>query len=126
MLKDHPVHATLPASDFDRAKAFYAEKLGLTPSEVRPAGVFYSAPNGTRFLLYPSGGAASGAHTQMGWQVADIEAEVGELKKRGVQFEDYDFEGFDRSTSIASRGGVRSAWFKDSEGNLLGIVQLPD
>ena len=125
MLKDHPVHTTLPATDLARAKAFYAEKLGLTPVEEHPGGAFYEC-GGRRFLLFPSGGAASGTHTQMGFNVADIEAEVRDLRERGVEFEDYDFPGFDRQTGIARHGVVRSAWFKDSEGNLLGVVQLAD
>ena len=61
----------------------------------------------------------------MGWTVDDIEAEVSELKTRGVAFETYDFPGFDPTTSIATTGALKSAWFQDSEGNLLGLVQLP-
>ena len=61
----------------------------------------------------------------MGFMVADIDAEVRDLKQRGVQFEAYDFPGFDTATGIADAGGARAAWFKDSEGNLLGIVQQP-
>ena len=123
MLGDAPVHATLPCADFDRAKAFYADKLGLSPAEETPSGAFYES-GGTRFFLFPSHGAASGTHTQMGWRVDDIEAEVRDLTQRGVQFEEYDFPGFDKDTRIAHAGPVRSAWFRDSEGNLLGIVQL--
>ena len=126
MFKDSPTHATLPCSDFDRAKAFYAEKLGLTPTSEQPAGAFYELPGGSRFLLFPSSRAASSTHTQMGWRVRDIESDVRDLRSRGVQFEEYDFAGFDKATRIAQNGPVRSAWFKDSEGNLLGVVQLPD
>jgi len=124
MLSNASYHATLPCSDFDRAKRFYAEKLGLTPKEELPGGAFYEGRDGTRFLLFPSSGAASGSHTQMGLRVNDIEAEVRELKGRGLQFEEYDFPGFDKATSIAQTGDVRSAWFKDSEGNLIGVAQL--
>ena len=124
MAADARFHATLPCSDFERAKAFYAEKLGLTPSEEQPGGAFYEGAGGTRFLLFPSSGRASGTHTQVGWLVDDIEATVRELEQRGVQFEEYDFPGFDRETRIARTGEVRSAWFKDSEGNLIGIVQM--
>jgi len=118
-------HATLPCSDFERAKRFYAEKVGLTPADEQPGGAFYEAPDGSRFLLFPSSGAASGSHTQMGIRVQDIESEVRDLKSRGLQFEEYDFDGFDKSTSIASVGAIKSAWFKDSEGNLVGLAQLP-
>ena len=124
MLSDARLHTTIPCSDFDRAKAFYADKLGLTPAEENPAGAFYECAGGTRFFLFPSQGVASGAHTQMGFAVPEISAEVSDLKARGVVFETYDFPWFDKETSIATTGGAQSAWFKDSEGNLLGIVQI--
>lgn len=125
MLANATYHATVPASNFERAKAFYADKLGLTPESDVPGGAFYES-NGTRFLLFPSSGVASGTHTQLGFTVDDIAATVAELKGRGVQFEEYDFPGFDKATSIATTGNAQSAWFKDSEGNLLGIVQLAE
>jgi catechol 2,3-dioxygenase-like lactoylglutathione lyase family enzyme len=125
VLADWPVHTTLPCSDHERAKRFYSGKLGLSPSTEQPGAAFYEAPGGSRFLLFASSGSASGTHTQMGWRVSDIDAEVRGLKDRGVRFEEYDFPGFDKQTSIAQTGPIRSAWFKDSEGNLLGLVQLP-
>ncbi|MBV8529633.1 MAG: VOC family protein [Candidatus Dormibacteraeota bacterium] len=125
MLANARYQATLPASNFERAKAFYADKLGLTPASDVPAGAFYES-NGTRFLLFPSSGAASGTHTQLGFDVDDIAATVKDLEGRGVHFEEYDFPGFDKATRIATVGGVQSAWFKDTEGNLLGIVQLAE
>jgi catechol 2,3-dioxygenase-like lactoylglutathione lyase family enzyme len=125
MLNDARVHATLPASDLARARAWYAEKLGLTPAEEAPGGLFYDCAGGTRFFLFPSGGRASGAHTQVGFAVKDIGSEVGALKSRGVVFEEYDFPGLKTVGGIADIGPVRSAWFKDSEGNLLGMVQMP-
>jgi catechol 2,3-dioxygenase-like lactoylglutathione lyase family enzyme len=124
MLKDARFHTTVPVADLARARAWYAEKLGLTPVEEQPAGLFYEGAGGTRFLLFPSGGRAAGSHTQMGFSVADIVAEVKDLKSRGVVFEEYDFPGLKTVDSIADTGPVRAAWFKDSEGNLLGVVQL--
>ena len=123
MLADNPVHTTLPATDLERAKQFYAEKLGLSVEIEAPEGVFFHSRN-TRFLVFPSQGTPSGTHTQMGWTVEDIEAEVSDLKSGGVVFEEYDFEGFDRDKGIATTGPVKAAWFKDSEGNLLGLVEF--
>lgn len=123
MLSDARYETSLPCSDLERAKSFYADKLGLTPASEQSAGAFYEGRDGTRFILFPSSGGASGSHSQMGFMVADIDAEVRDLKQRGVQFAQYDFPGFDKTTSIADVGGVRAAWFKDSEGNLLGLVQ---
>ena len=125
MLTGVPTHTTLPVEDPARAKAFYSEKLGLEPVSEAQGGNFYEA-GGARFLLYPTAGRPSGAHTQMGFAVKDIEATVAALKERGVAFNEYDFPGFDKTTSIAQTGPVRAAWFTDSEGNLLGIVQLPE
>jgi catechol 2,3-dioxygenase-like lactoylglutathione lyase family enzyme len=124
MPTDARYYATVPCSDFERAKAFYADKLGLTPVEERADAVFYEGRNGSCFLLYPSAGSASGTHTQLGMSVDDIDATVRELKERGVRFEEYDLPGFDKATGIAQTGDVRGAWFKDSEGNLVGVVQL--
>src|SRR5947209_20285297 len=98
MLSNGRFHATLPCSDFERAKTFYAEKLDLHPAEEQPAGAFYEGAGGTRFLLFPSAGAATGTHTQMGFTVDDIDATVAELRSRGVQFEVYEFPGFNRET----------------------------
>jgi predicted enzyme related to lactoylglutathione lyase len=124
MLANHPTHATLPASDLGRAKQFYSEKLGLTPESETPGGIFYHCGGDTKFLVFPSGGIASGTHTQLGWAVDNIEAEVADLKARGVVFEEYDTPYLKTVNSIAIPGPLKAAWFKDSEGNLLGLVQF--
>ena len=124
MLTERRIHTTLPVADLDRARAFYEGTLGFAPAAILPGGVRYVAADGAAFLIFPSQGRPSGTHTQMGFTVPDIEAEVAELKSKGVTFEAYDFPQFDRSTSIASFGPTRSAWFKDTDGNLLGMVQF--
>jgi catechol 2,3-dioxygenase-like lactoylglutathione lyase family enzyme len=120
--------------DLQRARSFYAEKLGLQPSEERPGGLLYRCREG-EFALFESAGAASGNHTQMAWEVEDIEATVERLRARGVVFEEYDFPGLRTVNGIAevagnypSKGGVgeNAAWFRDSEGNLFGIGQPID
>ena len=88
MLFDARYEAALPCSDLERAKSFYADKLGLTPAGEQPAGALYAGRDGTRFLLFLAAAAHSGSHTQMGFIVADADAEVRELKQRGVQFEE--------------------------------------
>jgi catechol 2,3-dioxygenase-like lactoylglutathione lyase family enzyme len=125
------VATRIPVQDLDRARAFYADKLGLEPSEERPGGLLYRCASG-EFALFGSGGASSGSFTQMAWDVDDIEATVAELKRRGVAFEDVDLPGLKTVDGIAevdgnypSKGGKgeRAAWFRDSEGNMLGIGQ---
>ena len=131
MLKSGRVATRIPATDLERARSFYADKLGLEPSEERPGGLLYRCGEG-EFVLFESAGAASGDHTQMAWAVEDIDATVAELRARGVAFEEYDIAGLRTVNGIAkvagnyaSKGGVgeRAAWFRDSEGNLLGIGQ---
>jgi catechol 2,3-dioxygenase-like lactoylglutathione lyase family enzyme len=130
MLKNGRVATRLPAQDLERAHAFYAEKLGLEPTEEREGGLRYVCAGG-EFAVFESAGVAAGDHTQMGWEVKDIEATVRELRSRGVVFEEYDFPGLKTVDGIAeiegnypSKGtGERGAWFRDSEGNMLGIGQ---
>jgi catechol 2,3-dioxygenase-like lactoylglutathione lyase family enzyme len=124
------VATRLPAQDLARARAFYAEKLGLEPVEERPGGLRYRCGN-SYFVVFESTGRASGEHTQMGLEVDDIDAVVAELRRRGVVFEEVDVPGLRTVDGIAdvegnypSKGvGERGAWFHDSEGNLIGIGQ---
>jgi catechol 2,3-dioxygenase-like lactoylglutathione lyase family enzyme len=130
MLKNAKIAARLPAQDLNRARAFYSEKLELEPVEQREGGLRYVCAAG-EFAIFLSAGKQSGTHTQMAWEVEDIEATVRELRARGVKFEEYDLPGFKTVDGIAeikgnypSKGvGERAAWFRDSEGNLMGIGQ---
>ena len=131
-LADGTTATRLPAQDLDRARRFYAEKLGLEPAETRDGGLSYEC-GGTTFAVYETEGRASGEHTQMGFYVGDIETTVAELRERGVEFEEIDGPGLRTVDGIAdieghypSTGatGERAAWFHDSEGNLLGVAQL--
>lgn len=130
MLKNARVVTRLPAKDLNRARAFYSEKLGLEPVEQREGGLRYACAGG-EFAIFVSAGKQSGTHTQMGWEVEDIDATVRELRSRGVEFEEYDLPGLRTVEGIAeiagnypSKGiGERGAWFRDSEGNVLGIGQ---
>jgi catechol 2,3-dioxygenase-like lactoylglutathione lyase family enzyme len=125
------VQTRLPAQDLERARRFYAEKLGLHPVEERPGGLRYRCGS-TLFALFASTGKPSGEHTQMGWKVDDIEEAVAELRGRGLVFEEFDFPGMrtvdgivDIEGAYPSDGGIgeRAVWFRDSEGNLIGIGQ---
>jgi len=120
------LETTIPAQDLERARSFYAEKLGLTPTSEGQIGLRFRLADGGRLRLFRSGGKASGAHTQMAMMVDDLLAVVQELRARGVQFEDYDSPGLKTMGGIADLGYARAAWFKDSEGNLIGIAQQVD
>jgi catechol 2,3-dioxygenase-like lactoylglutathione lyase family enzyme len=130
LLQRAHVATRLPAQDLSRARAFYLEKLGLEPVEERPGGLRFECRSGV-FALFESAGVASGNHTQMAFEVDDLDAVMGELRSRGVVFEEVDVPGLrtvDGITTVdgnyPSKGiGERAAWFRDSEGNLLGIGQ---
>jgi predicted enzyme related to lactoylglutathione lyase len=130
-LADAAVSGRLPAQDLGRARRFYAEKLGIEPSEVRPGGLRYQCAAGS-FAVFESAGRPSGEHTQLAWQVDDVAATVALLRGRGVVFEEYDSRGMRTIDGIAEvegnypsagSGGERAAWFYDSEGNLHGLGQ---
>ena len=130
MLQNARVATRLPTKDLERARRFYSEKLGLEPVEERPGGLRYR-PAGGEFVLYASSGESSGTFTQMGFDVDDVDAVIAELKRRGVVFEEVDLPGLRTVGGIAdiegnypSKGtGERGGWFRDSEGNLLGVGQ---
>ena len=123
MLKNAPIVPYLPAADIARARKFYEEKVGLVAREEVAGGVIYECWNGSWVFLYPSGGAGTSKARQAFWQVDDVEAEVADLRSRGVVFEEYDLPGVKTVNGIATGGGAKAAWFKDSEGNILAVVQ---
>ncbi|MDQ8728148.1 VOC family protein [Bradyrhizobium sp. LHD-71] len=130
MLGMRKVVVRLPAKELDRARAWYAEKLDLHPTEERPGGLRYVVGE-CEFALFASTGASDGSFTQMGFEVADLSTTVAELRQRGVVFEEYNEPPLATKNCIAtiegnypSKGsGEFAAWFRDSEGNMLGIGQ---
>jgi len=122
MLSDHPIGAMIPTTDLARAKAFYTDTLGFKVIEDQPEGAQFDS-GGVRFDIYPTRvGAGSGA-TVAGWLVDNLEAEMDDLRQRGVTFDEYDLPDFKTVNGIAEMEGFRGCWFKDSEGNVLAVVQ---
>ena len=126
MLGSHRVFATIPATDMARAKRWYEEKLGLKPASEMPTGAIYDLGGGTAFLLYPTQFAGKAPNTLMGFESADVEADVAAMKKQGVVFEEYDTPDLKTVNSIARFGDMKGAWFRDSEGNILSIANPPN
>ncbi len=122
MLSAAPIRAYIPASNVARARKFYEQTIGLTPKQEYSGGVIYEC-GGAEVFLYPTSNAGTSKASQAYWQVADVEAEVAELKARGVKFEEYDLPGVAMKNSIATAGGAKTAWFKDTEGNILAVSQ---
>jgi hypothetical protein len=124
MLQSSPMYAYIPAKDVARARRFYEQKVGLKPRAEVNGGVIYEFGDRTACFLYPTPNAGTSQASQAFWQVADIEREVADLKARGVEFEDYDLPDLDKSDSgIVTGGGAKAAWFKDTEGNIMAIIQ---
>lgn len=123
MLKQLDSHTMLAAVDLGRARRFYEERLGLTGVEEVKGLWIFKGPNGSRFCLFASPFAGTAKNAVMGWETFDIATEVQQLKSRGVDFEEYDLPNFKTINSIVDSPSGRSAWFKDTEGNMLGLVQ---
>jgi predicted enzyme related to lactoylglutathione lyase len=123
MLSDSKVTANIPASDLQRARDFYADTLGLSPTQELPGEVLlYRTAGGTDFQVYHTDYAGQAGHTIAQWHVDDIESQVHDLKTKGVTFEVYDMPGVEWDGEIASMEGMgRAAWFRDSEGNIMCI-----
>ncbi len=124
MLSDSRVEANIPAADIERAKAFYADKLGLSPSaEPVPGYLRYETNDGTAFNIYQTECAGTAGHTIAQIHVQDVEKEVGDMKAKGVVFEVYDdMPGVEWRGEVAVMPEMgKAAWFKDSEGNILCV-----
>ena len=126
MLADVPMTTILVATDINRAKAFYSEKLGLRPADrpVPPDAAAFVSGGGALLYLYEREEGTRADHTVAGWLVEDVEKSVDALRERGIVFEQYDMPGLKTDErGIAEAGGSRSAWFKDTEGNILALVE---
>jgi catechol 2,3-dioxygenase-like lactoylglutathione lyase family enzyme len=125
MLSSAEVRPTLPAIDLKRARQFYEDKLGLKVIQEDPSpGILMGAGNGSSIYLYQRG-ATKADHTVAVFTASDVEAEVKELQGKGVMFEDVEFPGIGRTVNgIAAMDGTKVAWFKDSEGNIIGISNM--
>jgi catechol-2,3-dioxygenase len=123
MLKDAPIVPYIPASDVSRARAFYEQKVGLVPHEEVAGGVVYECGNKSWVFLYPTPNAGTSKASQLFWQVKDVESEVAALKARGVRFEEYDMPGLKTVNGILDDGQNKAAWFKDTEGNIMALIE---
>lgn len=124
MLQDAPMYAYIPARDLARARQFYETKVGLKPTQEMNGGVVYEFGKGTACFLYPTPNAGTSRASQAFWSVDDVDREIRELQARGVVFERYDDMPGERSPAGAViAGGAKAAWFKDSEGNIMALVQ---
>jgi predicted enzyme related to lactoylglutathione lyase len=123
MLQSSPIIPYIPVADMARARHFYETVIGLVPKSENNGGVTYECGNGSSVFMYLSGGAGTSKASQAFWHVSDVRAEVTELQSRGLVFEEYDMPGLKTENGISTGGGAMAAWFKDSEGNIMAIIQ---
>lgn len=124
MLADQPIYASLPASDLARARAWYSEKLDLKPIEEDSTGNMWFETGGSRFFVYESQFAGTNQATAAAWTTDDAAGAVAELRSRGVVFEEYDMGEYKTVDGMVTLpDGSVGSWFKDSEGNILGLFQ---
>ena len=124
MLHDVKLETSLPASDLARARTWYHEKLDLKPVEEDENGNMWFETGGSRWFVYESQFAGTNQATYAGFMVGNLDGIVGELRDRGVVFEEYDMGDFKTENGILSLpDGGRAAWFKDSEGNILSLFE---
>jgi len=126
MLKDYDLHATLATADADRARRWYADKLGWTPTREAPGYLRFEVGL-SAFAVYQTDTAGTAKNTVLFWIVADVPAEIRRLRERGVTFEDYDFGDFKTVDGVMTDpSGNRTAWFKDGDGNIISILDTRD
>jgi predicted enzyme related to lactoylglutathione lyase len=127
-LRNAPLTTTLPAEDIERAKKFYSQTLNLpTPDMPTPSdSATFECGDGTMLFLYERDGGTKADHTTGIFMVEDVEKTVNELRQKGVAFEKYNMPDLKTDArGIAEIDGIKTAWFKDTEGNILAVSSIP-
>ena len=125
MFNNSPVYAVLPTNDLEASRTWWRDKAGMEPTHEDLGGLWYSCGEGTWFLVTPSQYAGTAQNTAASFKVADLDAVMDELRRRGVTFEDYDLEAFKTVNGVFEYEGFRVGWFKDNAGNIVEVGQVP-
>ncbi len=115
--------AVLPASDLGRARAFWHDTFGIDPVDdgFEEADAVMFEFVGTRVLVYETQFAGTAQNTALGIDSDDFDRDMADLKAKGVTFNDYDLPGIKTIDGVIELGGMRTAWFNDSEGNIIAL-----
>lgn len=125
ILTNAPLTAVLPATDIERAKVFWTNKIGLTVSSTFSDGsVMFKAGEGTMLMVYQRPVPTKAEHTVAGFKVSNLDEVMKELKDKGVVFEEYDMPGLKTVNGVAEMENMKAAWFKDPEGNIVAINEM--
>jgi catechol-2,3-dioxygenase len=126
MLAKHPIDVMLTATDLDAAKRFYREGVGLEVLLESDEFVTFGCGGDSRLVVTRSSAPSADEQTKASWRVADVVAEVGELRSRGVDVVEYDEPYLKTVDGVADIGFALSAWFVDPGGNAIGLLQFKD
>jgi catechol 2,3-dioxygenase-like lactoylglutathione lyase family enzyme len=122
MCMNFETRATIPARDLQKARQWYADKLGMTPDEEVADGLLYNCDN-SGFTIYETQYAGTAQNTLMSLMTQDLDRDMGDLRANGVRFEEYNQPGLKTVNGVATMNGIRGAWFKDIDGNILSLVE---
>lgn len=122
MLSDSTPIATLPTADTARARKFYEDTLGLTPLQENLGGIMYKCGEGKLFL-YQSEYAGTNKATAVTFSVSEdrFDAEVDALRKKGITFQTFEYEGMEWKDDVMISEGMKAVWFSDPDGNILNV-----
>jgi catechol 2,3-dioxygenase-like lactoylglutathione lyase family enzyme len=113
---------TVAVRSLDRAKAFYGGVLGLRPVGPSIPTVQTYLAGRTVIVVYESRFAGTGQATAITWPLGSgFDQAVRELQSKAVSFEHYDMPGVSRNGDVHEAGGMKLAWFKDPDGNIIHI-----
>jgi predicted enzyme related to lactoylglutathione lyase len=124
MLSQSKLFTAIATKDLAASRTWFEEKLGVSPSEERPDGLIFTFAEGSGFLLYETQFAGTAKNTVAGWEVADLDAEMQELRSRGVTFVEYDLPGVTTVDGVVEFPGGRAAWFVDPDGNTFSLASM--
>lgn len=125
MLNNKPAMAVLTTDSLDRARDFYVQTLGLELEQEVAGGIMLDAGMGTKFYVYEKPGVMKPDATVLGFNVENLEQEMMELRNKGIMFEEYDQPGLKTENGVAMMDGMKSAWFKDPDGNIINVAEMP-
>jgi catechol 2,3-dioxygenase-like lactoylglutathione lyase family enzyme len=122
MLGNKDAVANVAVKDLERARKFYRDTLGLTEVHVEGKEVIVFKSGHSSVNVYRSEYAGTNKATAVTWTVDTIEDTVRALKAKGVAFEHYDMPCLKREGDVHVGHGMKVAWFKDPDGNILNVV----
>ena len=123
MLANAEAMPMIGVKDIDRARKFYEETLGLDTKEAMGGEVLEVTIGGKVINVYRSEHAGTNKTTALTFAVDDIEAEVRDLKDKGIFFEQYDLPGLEKRGDLYVAEGMKTTWFKDPDGNILSLFE---